>query len=351
MFILVENLPDQHRLGWGREQCVSLLYALLPGFVAAQLSGSVGQLTTADSNAAMKVEHTSDIEISSSTSAGAIQGYGYAFHQSNEYGPGILRLYNVTDFILPHLDRCYNGEIYNMIVRGAHLGGLDGIDVSGSNRWVHDVEVLNGAECVTVKPIPNIRIEKIFCSRSGGCAMGSLGTDTDISHVEYEDIYTYESTQMYLFKCNRGNGTVSNYSFKNFIGQGNAYMLDLDSYWGSATEGEGVKYVNLLFEDWNGTSSDGTRRAAIRIAGDYVLQVTPMEQGTCLSEDDSKLASYDTTLTIMSVYIIHATCSVTIMLGQLTEPIGTATSIDIPSTPTSFSHGWRPYKSLLGDCC
>lgn len=38
-----------------------------------------------------------------------------------------------------------------MVVRGGNEGGLDGIDVWGTNIWVHDVEVTNKDECVTVK--------------------------------------------------------------------------------------------------------------------------------------------------------------------------------------------------------
>ena len=38
-----------------------------------------------------------------------------------------------------------------MAIRGADIGGSDGIDVSGSNIWIHDVMVTNRDECVTVK--------------------------------------------------------------------------------------------------------------------------------------------------------------------------------------------------------
>jgi hypothetical protein len=41
-----------------------------------------------------------------------------------------------------------------MIIRGASEGGLDGIDIWGSNVHVHDVEVTNRDECVTVKVSP-----------------------------------------------------------------------------------------------------------------------------------------------------------------------------------------------------
>lgn len=48
-------------------------------------------------------------------------------------------------------DTCSNGEVYNVIIRGGNLGGLDGIDVWGFNMWIHDIEVTNKDECVTVK--------------------------------------------------------------------------------------------------------------------------------------------------------------------------------------------------------
>jgi hypothetical protein len=96
------------------------------------------------------------------------------------------------------LDTCTNGEIYNMVVRGGNEGGLDGFDIWGTNIWVHDVEVTNKDECVTVKVFPKeaqnvasahnaqspasyILVENVFCNWSGGCAIGSLGADTGIS--------------------------------------------------------------------------------------------------------------------------------------------------------------------------
>lgn len=77
------------------------------------------------------------------------------------------------------LDTCNQGEVYNMIIRGGNEGGLDGIDLWGFDLWVHDVEVTNKDECVTIKnPSNHILVENIYCNWSGGCGMGSLGTDT-----------------------------------------------------------------------------------------------------------------------------------------------------------------------------
>lgn len=137
--------------------------------------------------------------------------------EAGDYGPRLLRLGKVTNFSIHdvalidapafHLvmDSCSSGEIYNMIIRGGNEGGLDGIDIWGSNIHVHDVEVGNRDECVTVKvssdyrdrstmrrracditiliialqsPAKNMLIENIYCNWSGGSAMGSLGTDT-----------------------------------------------------------------------------------------------------------------------------------------------------------------------------
>jgi rhamnogalacturonan hydrolase len=35
-----------------------------------------------------------------------------------------------------------NGEAYNMVIRGGDWGGLDGVDVVGTNVWIHDVTSL-----------------------------------------------------------------------------------------------------------------------------------------------------------------------------------------------------------------
>lgn len=49
-------------------------------------------------------------------------------------------------------------------------------------------------ECVTVKsPASNILVEQVYCNWSGGCAMGSLGADTDISDITYQNVYTWSS--------------------------------------------------------------------------------------------------------------------------------------------------------------
>lgn len=102
------------------------------------------------------VEHTSDFELFSAASKGAVQGSGYEFHSKGSAdGPRILRLYDVSEFSVHDialvdapafhfsLDTCSNGEVYNMAIRGGDLGGLDGIDVWSNNVWIHDVRKVN----------------------------------------------------------------------------------------------------------------------------------------------------------------------------------------------------------------
>ena len=50
---------------------------------------------------------------------------------------------------------------------------------------------------MTVKsPSKNILVENIYCNWSGGCAMGSLGSDTNVSDITYKNIYTWSSNQV-----------------------------------------------------------------------------------------------------------------------------------------------------------
>jgi rhamnogalacturonan hydrolase len=98
------------------------------------------------------VQRANDVEFYSTTGKGAFQGNGYEFHAKNDIkGPRILRFVKTTNFSVHDLafadapsfhfsmDTCKNGEVYNMAIRGANRGGLDGIDVWSDNVWLHDV--------------------------------------------------------------------------------------------------------------------------------------------------------------------------------------------------------------------
>lgn len=122
---------------------------------AFQLDGTITRTGTAGGNMIM-IEHTTDFELFSSTSKGAMQGLGYEFHKDGSLsGPRLLRFYDVKNFSAHDIalvdspafhfsmDTCDSGEVYNMAIRGGNSGGLDGIDVWSTNIWVHDVMVTN----------------------------------------------------------------------------------------------------------------------------------------------------------------------------------------------------------------
>jgi rhamnogalacturonan hydrolase len=108
------------------------------------------------------VENANDFEMYSATSAGGFQGNGY---QCRNAGPRFLRIvksnsWSVHDLVFVdspefHLiiDNSNRGEvfdcaiglfqglnstmqIYNLAIRGADIGGSDGVDVTGTNVWV-----------------------------------------------------------------------------------------------------------------------------------------------------------------------------------------------------------------------
>lgn len=355
---------------------------------ALQLDGTIYRTGT-DGGNMIFIEHGSDFELFSSTGTGVIQGYGYEFHKDGDTsGPRLLRLYEMTDFSIHDimlvdspvfhltLDTCDSGELYNIVVRGGNSGGLDGIDIWSTNIWAHDIEVTNKDECVTVKsPSQNVLVEQIYCNWSGGCAMGSLGADTNISDITYKNVYTWSSNQMYMIKSNGGSGTVSNVVLENFIGHGNAYSLDIDQYWSSmdAVSGDGVQLSNIKISNWTGTEADGSERGPIKIAcadgapctgvdvSDFEMwtETGDSQFYTCRSaytnlhrspalfcmDGSSDHASYAaTTRTVTSAPTGYAAPT---MGADLATPTwGTTASIPIPTWPVSFFPGAPPISTL-----
>lgn len=120
---------------------------------ALQLDGVIYRNSTEGANMIM-IEHATDFEMFSSNSAGAMQGLGYVFHaDGTSTTTRLLRLQNVESFSLHdiilvdapafHLvmDSVEDGEVYNLAIRGGNEGGLDGVDIMGSNVWIHDVSL------------------------------------------------------------------------------------------------------------------------------------------------------------------------------------------------------------------
>lgn len=227
--------------------------------IAVQLDGTIVRTGTAGGNM-IAVSNTDDFEFFSGTSKGAIQGYGYEYISQGTYGARFIRFTGVSNFSLHGIalvdspsyytvfDTCSNGEIYNLIIRGIQIGETDGVDIWGTNIWVHDVEVTNGDECVTVKsPSTNILVESVYCNVSGGCAMGSLGLGTDISLVHYRNIYENLAGGHYI-KSYGGTGTVTNCVFENFIIHGSAYTLTNNEYWNHDSGGTGVIVSDITYK-------------------------------------------------------------------------------------------------------
>ncbi|KAG5953923.1 hypothetical protein E4U53_007835 [Claviceps sorghi] len=248
--------------------------------VALNIDGTVFRTGSGPGNMFL-IQNSDDVEVYSATGLGAIQGFGYEFHKDGHYGPRIMRVRHCTNFAVHDLalvdspafhltlDNSTHGEVYNLVIHGGYRGGLDGVDVWGSDIWVHDVEVSNKDECVTVKsPAKNILVESVHCNWSGGCAMGSLSTGTDVSNIVYRNIYTHNSNQLFMFKSRGGSGTVSDVTLDNFRGHSNGYGLDLDTDWLRQTigSGPGVSYSRITVRNWKGTSRSGeTPRANIRL--------------------------------------------------------------------------------------
>ncbi|PYH77362.1 RGase B [Aspergillus uvarum CBS 121591] len=349
---------------------------------ALQLDGTIYRDSTEGGNMIM-IEHTSDFELFSSNSKGAIQGLGYELHKDNNYsGPRLLRVWDTTDFSVHDIilvdspafhfsiDTCTNGEVYNMAIRGGNHGGLDGIDVWSDNIWIHDVEVTNKDECVTIKsPAHNILVENIYCNWSGGCGMGSFGTDTNVTDITYRNIYTWNSNNMMMIKSNGGSGFIENVVLENFIGHGNAYSLDIDSAWASMStvEGDGIQMSNFTIKNWKGTEEYGLTRGPIKMicptgAPCYDITIEDFAMwtekgsvqwyscqsaygsGFCLKDSDDHAAYSASTTTVSSA---PSGYSATTMAGDLTAAFDTTLSIPIPTIPTSFYPGATPYSALM----
>jgi rhamnogalacturonan hydrolase len=115
-------------------------------------------------------------------------------------------------------------------------------------RLLKALQVTNGDECVTVKsPAHNFLIENIYCNLSGGTAIGSLGTGTDISDISYKHLYLNRADGCYL-KTNNGDGTVKNIVWDTVIVHGGPYPLTINEAWGADRGSSGVAIHNLTFK-------------------------------------------------------------------------------------------------------
>ncbi|KGO75442.1 Glycoside hydrolase, family 28 [Penicillium italicum] len=219
-----------------------------------------------------------DFEFYSSNGKGAFQGQGYLYRNlGNTDRPRLVRLISPTntsvhDLILVdspkfHIifDFAINVEAYHLTIRGANLGSYDGIDAIGSNYWIHDNEVTNRDECVSVKsPSHHALVENLVCNQAGsGISIGSLNTSAEISNIHARNINIIQGNNIAFIKTYPGgSGYVTNITFENFRSLGSLYGLDIDQYWQNKFEPDtgSVALSNLVFRNFSGSVADGTRR-------------------------------------------------------------------------------------------
>lgn len=273
---------------------------------AFQLDGLITLTSDGDFNGnAILIEKGSDIEVFSSNNLGAINGQGYIKRKDDTSQIArLMRFMTVTDLSVhnlilidsPTFHLVFNGitnlDMYYITVRGGDLGGTDGIDLEcDGNCHLHDFEVTNRDECVSVKtPSTNVLIENAYCNQAGGMSIGSLTADiTDssdaaaVSNITMRNIYVYQNTQMLMIKTFPGGsgatGYVQDCLFENFWAYDTTYALDIDQYWQSTTSPDtgAVALSGLTFSNWTGTMDNGEERGAIVIRGSDIvpIQVRP----------------------------------------------------------------------------
>ncbi|KAM0226730.1 hypothetical protein ACHAPO_012119 [Fusarium lateritium] len=210
-----------------------------------------------------------DFEFFSKNGKGAIQGQGYIYRNlANTFRPRLVRLISpigtaVHDLILVdspkfHIvfDFAENLEVYHLTIRGANLGSYDGVDVVGTNYWIHDIEVTNRDECVSVKsPSNHAPVENLVCNQAGsGISIGSLNVSASIANIgnNIAFIKTYPG----------GSGYVSNITFENFRSKASLYGLDINQYWQNTFEPDtgAIALTNLVFKNFSGSVGDGAKR-------------------------------------------------------------------------------------------
>lgn len=158
----------------------------LDGLITLTSDGSFG-------GNAILIQNANDVEMFSSNGLGAINGQGYITRVTDSgQNARLLRFMTSTnvaihDIILVdsptfHLvfNTLTNLEAYHITIRGPSVGGTDGIDLQcADNCYLHDIEVTNRDECISVKaPSSNVLIEDVFCNQSGGMSIGSMTADS-----------------------------------------------------------------------------------------------------------------------------------------------------------------------------
>ncbi|CAE6400362.1 unnamed protein product [Rhizoctonia solani] len=239
---------------------------------------------------ALVFQRMNEFELYSSNGKGAIQGQGYLYRlRPNQDGrsgwPRLLRVHISSNFSVHDIKlvdapsfhmvvgEAVNAEIYRITIRGGNQGGLDGVDISGTNYHVHHVEVTNRDECVCVKsPSKQATIENIRCNQSGGSTIGSLKDGSVIENILFQNIENYQVTNAFMLKTYPGGaspGYVKNVVLRNFTNIDVTYNAYITQYWQNsyATGTSNVQLSNITFSDWRGSVNHGGNRGAVVVVG------------------------------------------------------------------------------------
>ncbi|KAJ8066220.1 hypothetical protein OCU04_005304 [Sclerotinia nivalis] len=230
-----------------------------------------------------------DFEFYSSNGLGAIQGQGYLYRISgNTNRPRMLRLISPINATIHDLllidspkfhfifDFAENIEVYHLTIRGANLGSYDGIDAIGTNYWVHDNEVTNRDECVSIKsPSHNALVENLVCNQVGsGISIGSLNVSAEISNIHARNISVLGGNEIVFIKTYPGgSGYVSNILWENFRSKSSLYGINLNQYWQQTyiPDSGAVSLTNITFRNFSGSIQNGAKRPALYLlASDYI---------------------------------------------------------------------------------
>ncbi|TGO80387.1 hypothetical protein BELL_0008g00230 [Botrytis elliptica] len=230
-----------------------------------------------------------DFELYSSNGLGAIQGQGYLYRiNGNTNRPRMLRLISpinatIHDLLLIDSPKFHfifdfgeNIEVYHLTIRGANLGSYDGIDAIGTNYWVHDNEVTNRDECVSVKsPSHHALVENLVCNQVGsGISIGSLNVSAEISNIHARNISVLGGNEIVFIKTYPGgSGYVSNILWENFRSKASLYGINLNQYWQQTylPDSGAVALTNITFRNFTGSIQNGAKRPALYLlASDYI---------------------------------------------------------------------------------
>ncbi|KAL4779967.1 endo-rhamnogalacturonase F [Aspergillus varians] len=252
-----------------------------------------------------------DFEFYSSNGLGAFQGQGYIYRNlENTDRPRLVRLVSpvnaaVHDLILVDspkfhiiLDFAVNVEAYHLTIRGGNLGSYDGIDAIGTNYHIHDNEVTNRDECVSVKsPSHHALVENLVCNQAGsGISIGSLNVSAEISNIVAQNISIIQGNNIAFIKTYPGgSGYVTNITFENFRSKASLYGLNINQYWQNTFEPDtgAVALSNLVFKNFSGSVANGIKRPPLYlIANDltYATNVT-VEDFTVWTESGTEVVN------------------------------------------------------------